>query len=91
VFSVAIGYIDVDCGLRESDIPSVSSVLDTPACCSMQCEGDDDCIPREDRCAQVSLQTINAVYDARCRFQVKPVRLLIIIIIIIIIIINIII
>jgi len=70
----AVGYTDVDCALTATDIPSVTGILETPACCSMQCEGD-ACIPRHERCAQVELQTVNAIYNAVCRFQVNTVRL----------------
>lgn len=71
-----VGYIDVDCGLSTSALPSVTGILDTPACCSMQCEDeeDDGCIPRGDRCTYVGLQTANATYNATCRFQVNTVR-----------------
>ena len=69
----AVDYIDVDCGLSVTDIPSVTGTLETPACCSTQCE-DDDCIPRDQRCAQMRLRTINATYNAVCRFQVNTVR-----------------
>ena len=68
-----VGYTDVDCGLRESDVPSVTGILETPACCSIQCE-DDDCLPRDERCTHVGLRTINATYNATCRFQVNTVR-----------------
>jgi len=68
------GHIDVDCGLSTSDVPSVTGILESPACCSMHCEGD-DCVPRQDRCSQVTLQVINATYDATCRFQVSTVSL----------------
>ena len=69
----ALGFIDVDCGLREGDVPSVTDILESHACCSMECEGD-DCTPREDRCSQVGLRTINATYNATCRFTVNIVR-----------------
>ena len=69
------GYIDVDCGLSVYDIPSVKSVLDRHACCSMQCE-EDDCVglPRDDRCSVVTLSTIKATHNATCRFTVNTVR-----------------
>jgi len=72
--SVVAGFIDVDCGLTTDDVPSVLDVLNVPACCNMHCEGD-DCLARQDRCAQVSLRTVNATYNATCRFQVSTVRL----------------
>jgi len=43
-------------------------------CCSRQCDGD-DCLDRQYRCAQVSLRTVNATYNATCRFQLNTVRL----------------
>jgi len=72
-FNFISGYIDVDCGLRTSDIPSVTGILESPACCSMHCEGD-DCVPGQDRCSQVTLHVTNATYNATCRFQVSTVR-----------------
>ena len=81
----AVGYIDVDCGLREGDVPSVMKVLESPACCYMDCddnESDDDdesCPVTAVRCSQVSLNTVNATYNATCQFaliMVTPVSLI---------------
>jgi len=77
----AAGYIDVDCGLREDDVPSVMEIMESPACCSVDCDDDDDddgdfnCPPIGDRCAQVALSTINATYNATCRFLLSTVIL----------------
>jgi len=66
------GYIDVDCSLSIHDVPSVTGFKESPACCSMHCEGD-ECVARQDRCARVVLRTINATYNATCRFQASSV------------------
>jgi len=73
-FVSATGYIDVDCGLRTSDIPSVIGVLQSGSCCSVQCEVDGNCSLPADRCAEVVLQTVNATHNATCRFLVNTVR-----------------
>jgi len=70
---LAAEYIDVDCGVSRGVRPDVTDILESPACCSIECEGD-DCPPREDRCSQVGLRTINATYNATCRLQVNTVR-----------------
>jgi len=73
VILAAAEFIDVDCGVSRGVRPKVTDILESPACCSMECEGD-ECPPREDRCSQVGLRTINAIYNATCRFQVNTVR-----------------
>ena len=67
------GYVDVDCGLRDSDVPDVTGILESPSCCSVDCE-DDDCLTSEGGgCNEVVLSTVNAVYNATCRLQVNTV------------------
>ena len=77
VVIVTVGYIDVDCGLREGDVPSVMRILESPACCYMDCDDnvshnddddDDSCPATAVRCSQVGLSTINATYNATCKF-----------------------
>ena len=76
---VAVGYIDVDCGLREGDVPSVMKVLESPACCYMDCDDDesddddDSCPVTAVRCSQVGLITVNATYNATCQFALNTV------------------
>ena len=76
---IAVGYIDIDCGLREGDVPSVMKILESPACCSMDCDdddidGDDDSCPATAvRCSQVGLITVNATYNATCQFALNTV------------------
>jgi len=77
---VTAGYIDVDCGLREGDIPSVMRILESPACCYMDCDDnvsvdddDDSCPATAVRCSQVGLSTVNATYNAMCRFALNTV------------------
>jgi len=78
---VAVGFIDVDCKLREGDVPSVMKVLESPACCSMDCDDnesdddddDDSCPATAVRCSQVGLITVNATYNATCQFAVNTV------------------
>ena len=71
-FNFIAGYIDVDCSLSASAVPSVIGIVESPACCSVQCESD-VCV-RQNRCSQVTLQVTNATYNATCRFQVSTVR-----------------
>ena len=70
--------MDVDCGLRTSDVPSVTDVLETNACCPVQCVGA-NCRPTQRNvdnttCDEVALRTVNATYNATCRFQLSTVR-----------------
>ena len=69
----AAGYIDVDCGLRTSDIPSVIGVLQSGSCCSVRCELGGNCSLPADSCAGVPLQTVKATHNSTCRFTVNTV------------------
>jgi len=85
---IAVGFIDVDCGLRDGDVPLVIKILDSPACCSMDCDDnesdnddddDDSCPATAMPCSQVGLITVNATYNATCQFvsdTVTPISLL---------------
>ena len=75
---IAAGYVDIDCGLREGDVPSVVEILESPACCYMDCDDDDDddddsCPAAAVRCSQVGLISSNATYNATCRFALSTV------------------
>ena len=77
---VSAGYVDIDCGLREGDVPSVRRILESPACCYMDCDddnddGDDSCPAAAVRCSQVGLSVVNAIYNATCRFVPSTVML----------------
>ena len=80
---IVTGYVDIDCGLREGDVPSVMRILESPACCYMDCDDDDDndndsdnddtCPATSVRCSRVGLITVNATYNAICRFVLSTV------------------
>jgi len=68
IISVA-GYIDIDCGLSEDDIPSVVKILESPAGCNVDCDDDDGCPASAVQCSRVGLNTVNATYNATCLFH----------------------
>jgi len=59
----------------------VIKILESPACCYMDCDDnesdndddDDSCPATAVRCSQVGLNTVNATYNATCRFAVNTV------------------
>ena len=65
----SVGFIDVDCGISESDVPSVTAVREIPACCSVR-----HTAVGGRSCTSVTLNTVNAISAPLCRFQVSTVR-----------------